>query len=26
MRILEFLTAKQVHYEEARQVPVLDSS
>jgi hypothetical protein len=26
MRILEFLTAKQVHYQQARQVPVLDSS
>jgi hypothetical protein len=26
MRILEFLTAKQVRHEEARQVPVLDSS
>ena len=26
MRILEFLTAKQVRCEEARQVPVLDTS
>jgi len=26
MRIIEFLTAKQIHYEEAHQVPVLDSS
>jgi hypothetical protein len=26
MRIVEFLTAKQVHYEEARQVAALDSS
>ena len=26
MRIVEFLTATQVHYREARQVPVLDSS
>jgi hypothetical protein len=26
MRILEFLTAKQIHYEEARQVAALDSS
>jgi hypothetical protein len=26
MRILEFLTAKQIRHEESRQVPVLDSS
>jgi hypothetical protein len=26
MRILEFLTAKQIHYEQAHQVPVLDTS
>ena len=26
MRILEFLTAKQIYHEEAHQVPLLDTS